>query len=193
MNIHLNQGRDLTRAADGFDRRAFTVDDIRRMQDAGIVDPDERFELLEGDIVLMQANNFVHERIKLALNRALSRTLPDTLQLGVETSAYLSEITFVNPDLSIFPMMDTEQVRGTDILLSIEVANTSLRKDLNLKAAIYAKYGVRELWVIDARKLVTHVFRAPVDGQWTEREILASDAVLAHPTAPGFAMRLSDL
>ena len=57
MNIQLYQNQQLTRAADGFDRRAFTVDDIRRMQDAGIVDPDERFELLEGDIVLMQANN----------------------------------------------------------------------------------------------------------------------------------------
>ena len=193
MNIQLYQNQQLTRAADGFDRRAFTVDDIRRMQDAGIVDPDERFELLEGDIVLMQANNYVHERIKLALVRALSRALPDTLQLGVETSAYLSMITFVNPDLRIFPMMNTEDVRGTDILLSIEVANSSLRKDLNLKAGIYAKYGVRELWVIDARKLITHVFKAPVENAWTHRETWPADADLAHEAAPGFRMRLSDL
>ena len=193
MNIQLYQNQQLTRAADGFDRRAFTVDEIRRMQDAGIVDPDERFELLEGDIVLMQANNYVHERNKLALNRALSRALPDTLQLGVETSAYLSMITFVKPDLSIFPMMNTEDVRGTDIILSIEVANSSLRKDLNLKAGIYAKYGVRELWVIDARKLVTHVFRAPVENVWTHRETWPADAVLTHEAAPGFRMRLSDL
>jgi Uma2 family endonuclease len=193
MNFHLYQGQDVTRAADGFDRRAFTVDEVLLMQEVGIIDPDERFELLEGDIVLMQANNYVHERIKLALVRMLSRTLPDTMQLGVETSAYLSEITFVNPDLSIFPMMDTQKVRGADILLAIEVSNTSLRKDLNLKAGIYAKYGVRELWVIDARKCVTHVFRAPVDNVWTHRETLASDALLRHETAPGFALRLSDL
>ena len=57
-------------SAEGFARRAFTVDEVLRMQEAGILDEDERFELIEGEIVLMQAKNFPHERIKLALIRA---------------------------------------------------------------------------------------------------------------------------
>ena len=194
MNIHLSRGQGSTRAADGFERRAFTVADLRRMEKAGILDPGERYELIEGDIVLgMAAKGYRHERIKLALNRGLSRALPDHLQLGVETTAYLSEITAVDPDLTIFPMMDTEAVRGPDILLAIEVAHTTLSKDLRLKAMVYAKYGVRELWVIDARRLRTHVFRAPVDGAWTQAEVLPSEADLKHETAPGFRFRLSEL
>lgn len=180
-----------TRAADGFERRVFTVDEVLRMQETGILDEDECFELIEGEIVLMQSKNYPHERIKLALNRALARALPDSLQLGVETSLFLSSTTIFEPDLSIFPMMDTTKVRGSDVLLVIEVADTSLDKDVRLKAAIYAKYGVRELWVIDAKRLETHVHRDPVDGQWTKIEILPADALLTHPSAPGFEVRLA--
>ena len=182
-----------TRAADGYERRAFTAEDIWRMQDAGILDDAEGFELIEGDIVMMQSKNAPHERIKLALNRALAKTLPDNLQLGVETSLVLAEHSILEPDLSVFPMMDSTSVRGPDVLLAIEVATTSLRKDLKLKAALYAKYGICECWVIDTRKLTTTVHKAPVDGAWTSVEVLASDATLSHPSAPGFAVRLADL
>ena len=193
--MNLMPGRQIraTHAADGFDRMAFTIDDIERMTQAGVLDEDDRFELIEGEIVWMQAKNFPHERIKLALVRALSRALPDQLQLGVETSAYLSKTTVVDPDLSIFPMMNTREVRGPDILLAIEVADTTLAKDLNLKAGVYAKYGVRELWVIDANKRVTHVFRDPVEGAWTQREIYDAEHALTHATAPGFLVRMGDL
>jgi Uma2 family endonuclease len=194
MNIASPPRSLVTRAADGFDRRAFTIKDVRRMVKAGVLEDDDKIELIEGEIVWKtQAKHFPHERIKLALNRALSRALPDHLQLGVETSVYLSDITFVDPDLSIFPMMDTEQVRGSDILLAIEVAHTTLAKDLRLKAAVYAKYGVREYWVIDAKKLVTHVHSAPKDGAWSTIRVSGPHDILKHGTAPGFALRLADL
>ena len=79
------------------------------------------------------------------------------------------------------------------ILLAIEVAHTTLAKDLKLKAPVYAKYGVQELWVIDAKKLVTHIFRAPKNGKWTVRDKVGGDRALNHPAAPGFAIALADL
>ena len=88
-------------------------------------------------------------------------------------------------------MMNTQDVRGPDILLAIEVADSSLAKDLNLKAGVYARYGVRELWVIDVNRLVTHVFREPADGTWGVTAVLEADATLTHASAPGFSARLS--
>ena len=77
MNVALDKTTLVTHAADGFDRRAFTVADIERMTEAGILDPDETFELIEGEIVwMMRANHFPHERIKLALVRGLSAPCP---------------------------------------------------------------------------------------------------------------------
>ncbi len=191
MNVIVPRQTERTRAADGFDRRAFTVAEVRRMQQTGVLGEDERYELIEGEIVPMQAKNYPHERIKLALVRAFSRTLPDTLQLGVETSLYLSERTILEPDLSIFPMMNTEHVRGADVLLAVEIADATLRRDRRLKAPVHARCGVRELWIIDAIRLETHLHREPTDGRWSATETKGLDDILSHYTAPGLAMKLS--
>lgn len=182
-----------TRTGDGYERRAFTAADIFKMQDLGIIDDAEDFELIDGDIVMMQSKNAPHERIKLALVRGLSKALPDELQLGVETSLVLAERSILEPDLSIFPMMDSTSVRGPQVLLAIEVATTTLRKDLRLKAALYARYGVREYWVIDTTDLRTTVHKAPVDGAWTSVEIVPAETPLDHSSAPGFSVRLADI
>ena len=65
-----------TQAGDGYERRAFTADEIWRMHDLGIIDDDEGFELIGGDIVMMQPKNAPHEHIKLALVRAVEKPSP---------------------------------------------------------------------------------------------------------------------
>lgn len=123
----------MTTAGDGYPRRAFKADEIFRMQECGIIDEDENFELIEGDLVMMRSKNAPHERFKLTLMRALAKTLPDDLQLGVETSLLLDAYTILEPDLSVFPMMDSTSARGADVLLAVEIADTTLRRDLKLK------------------------------------------------------------
>ena len=193
VNIAVFPAHQTTRAADGLERRLFTVAEAVRMYELGILE--DKFELLEGEIVpMMNPANNLHERIKLALNRLLSRALPDHLQLGVETTAYLSDITFVNPDLSIFPMMKSDEVRGDHVLLAIEVAATTLKKDRGLKAAIYAKYGVRELWVIDARRMKTFVHTQPHAGGWGSNVEVPETGELRFAHADvAFVTRLADL
>jgi hypothetical protein len=65
--------------------------------------------------------------------------------------------------------------------------------DRSLPAPPRTKYSVRELWVINATKLKTHVHCDPQDGKWSSIEVLGPEAVLKHPSAPGFAMRLRDM
>jgi hypothetical protein len=86
---------NVTRAAEGFDRRSFTVAEILRMQDAGIISDDENFELIEGEIVPMQAKAHIHELIKSALTIGVSRALPDRLWLGVETTGFSAQLATV--------------------------------------------------------------------------------------------------
>ncbi len=119
-----NMRANVTRAAEGFDRRSFTVAEILRMQDAGIISEDENFELIEGEIVPMQAKTHVHELIKSALTLGdRSRACRTICGLGVETTIYLSPNTFVEPDLVVYPKgLKLEAVKGADILLAIEVA-----------------------------------------------------------------------
>jgi Uma2 family endonuclease len=185
---------NVTRAAEGFDRRSFTVAEILRMQDAGIISDDETFELIEGEIVPMQAKTHIHELIKSALNIGIARALPDRLWLGVETTIYLSPNTFVEPDLVVYPKgLKLESVKGADILLAIEVALTSLEYDRGLKARLYARHGFNELWVVDAARRTTHVHSDPDGDRWRSIVERGAGDALTFAALPGFAVRLASV
>src|SRR5258707_4271585 len=92
-----------TTAAEGFPRRSFTVEDIRRMIEAGIIREDEKFELVEGEMVMMASKGIAHERIKSALTIAVARALPDHLTIGVEVTLRLTDTIMLEPDIAVFP------------------------------------------------------------------------------------------
>jgi Uma2 family endonuclease len=185
---------NVTRAAEGFDRRSFTVAEILRMQDAGIIAEDENFELIEGEIVPMQAKTHVHELLKSALNIAIARALPDNLWMGVETTIYLSPNTFVEPNLVVYPKgTKLEEVKGTDILLAVEVALTSLAYDHGLKAQLHARHGFREFWVVDAARRSTFVHQMPHGEVWRSVTERGPDEALTVGALPDFSMRLATI
>ena len=185
---------NVTRAAEGFDRRSFTVAEILRMQDAGIIAEDENFELIEGEIVPMQAKTHVHELLKSALNIAIARALPENLWMGVETTIYLSPNTFVEPDLVVYPKgIKLEEVKGSDILLAVEVALTSLPYDRGLKAQLYARHGFNELWVIDAARRVTFVHHRPQGEGCDSVTERGPDEALTVAALPDFSIRLATI
>jgi len=183
-----------TRAAEGLPRRSFTVAEIRRMVEAGIIAEDENFELIEGEIVPMSPKGNQHEVIKAALTDAFAPR-PKQLRLAVETTLYLDERTFVEPDLCLYPKrILPESVKGTDIVLAIEVAGTSLGYDRGLKARLYARHGVNELWVVEADTRETWVHRLPhADGQWGSIERIAPGTPLSPGALPEISVRMSDL
>jgi Uma2 family endonuclease len=171
----------VTRAAEGFDRRSFTVAEILRMQDAGIISEEENFELIEGEIVPMQAKTHIQELIKSALNLAVARALPERLWPR----------TFVEPDLVVYPKgIKLEEVKGSDILVAIEVAATSLAYDRGLKARLYARHGVNELWVIDAERRRTFVHSGPEAAGWRTIVERGRDEPLTFAALPGFSIKL---
>lgn len=183
-----------TRAAEGLPRRSFTVEEIRRMVAAGIIAEDENFELIEGEIVPMSPKGNQHEVIKAALTDVFAPR-PKHLRLAVETSLYLDERTFIEPDLCLYPkLILPEDVKGTDVVLAIEVAGASLGYDRGLKARLYARHGVSELWVIEAETRETWVHRQPhADGQWGSIERIAPGTPLSPAALPDIRVRMSEL
>src|SRR5437868_1725980 len=146
-----------TTAAEGLPRRVFTVEDVSRMIEAGILREDERFELIEGEIVMMAAKGIAHERIKSALNIAVVRALPGHLTLGVEATLRLTDTIMLEPDIAVFPKeLFSRSASGFTRLdpgeaeLVIEVAASSAAYDKGLKARLYARHRVKEYWVVDA-------------------------------------------
>ncbi|MBN9074750.1 MAG: hypothetical protein BGN87_04595 [Rhizobiales bacterium 65-79] len=149
-----------TQAAEGMPRRIWTVAEIEAIVRAGIIAEDERFELIGGEVVPMLPKGGRHEMVKLELNQHFQRIGPDNLYIAPETTLRLDENSFVEPDFCIFPRsIFPGDLRGYDVLLAIEISDTSLRYDLGRKIGIYGAYGIPEVWVINADTLVTHMHR----------------------------------
>jgi Uma2 family endonuclease len=188
----------VTTAAEGFPRRAFTVEDVRRMIEAGVIREDEKFELVEGEIVMMAAKGIAHERIKSALTVAISRALPDHLTIGVEATLHLADMTLLEPDIAVFSKdvfrrpTTFARLDPGDAHLVIEVAATSLAYDKGLKARLYARHGVKEFWVIDAATCSTWIHTGPSGDGWSSIAERGPQDVLTTPALPGFAIRLGE-
>ena len=192
-----------TRAAEGFPRRAFTVEDIRRMIDAGVISEDEKFELIEGEVVMMAAKGPVHDDIKSHLAMALSRAVSDDLLVGVENTLQLADDVLVEPDLMIVPRSIYKEARAcaapfvrpqpSDILLLIEVAVSSMAYDRGLKARLYARHGVREFWVIDANTGATWIHTGPSGDGWSSIVERGPQETLTTLALPGFAIRIGEI
>lgn len=151
-----------TQAAEGLPRRRFTASEIEGMVARGIIAENERIELIGGEIVPMSPKGARHELVKIRLNRFFQRAAPEHLEIAQETTLYLDEDSFVEPDFIVFPRgLDLKALDGANILLAVEVADSSLAYDMGRKAQIYAAYGVREMWVINANTLVTRMHREP--------------------------------
>jgi len=191
---------ELTHPAEGLIRRAFTVDDIRRMVDAGVLREDERFELVEGDLVMMSAKGYAHELIKSALAIALARSLPDGMTMGVEITLQLDDNTILEPDLAVFNSSSLNKseanfygVSSGELLLAIEVAASSVSYDRGLKSHLYARHGVREFWVVDANERVTWMHAGPSSDGWSSIVKREPDETLTTPTLPNFTIKLADI
>lgn len=175
-------------------RRPYTVAEIRRMVEAGIIAENENFELIDGEVVPMSPKGNQHEVIKAALNRFLAVAAPSNLRLGIETTLYLNDRTFLEPDLCLYPKrIMPEDVRGADVLLAIEVAGSSMAYDRGLKARIYAEHGVQEFWVVDTKNRETWVHRQPgADGEWGSIERIASGSTVTPNALPELAIRMAE-
>lgn len=159
-----------------------TVADVYALQEAGVIDESDSFELIDGEIVPMAAAKFSdHERMKSRLIEALVKAKPDNVALFVKPSVAFSETTMLEPDLALWPWgIDSQVVRGPDLLLVVEVSVSSIAFDLTVKAGKYAAHGVRDYWVVDAIRKTIRVHRAPGEGAFTDvEEYEAHDTVSA--------------
>jgi Uma2 family endonuclease len=179
---------------DGYARRAFSAQDVLRMQEAGILSDDERFELIDGEIVAMNAKLHAHEFVKSQLVQQIARQGLDEIALWIEASCYLDDDTILEPDLWLTQSdQRLEQLRGPDCLLVIEIADSSVQRDLGLKAPIYARCGVRDYWVVDIPNRCWHVHRTPSPDGFGSIDVLPWDAQPEALLIPGLRLMLPDV
>ena len=147
-------------------RHLISVDAFHRMGETGILGPQDRVELIDGEIIDMSPIGVLHAAIVDMLARHFGRRTGESVFVRCQNPLRLDDISEPEPDIAILrPRADfymTAHPGASDVLLVIEVADTSLAYDLGTKVPLYARHGIPEVWVIDAATRQTRVFRRPV-------------------------------
>ena len=149
----------------GVKRRSITVEAYHRMGEVGIIAPDERVELIEGEVVEMAPIGSRHSGLVNRLNHLLVQAVANRGVVSVQNPVRLSRTSEPQPDFAVLkPRADDYQTatpRSDEVLLLVEIAESSLKYDRELKAPLYAAHAIPELWLIDVTEKVLWRYRDP--------------------------------
>ena len=181
----------------GLEVRPLTVAEYQRMGEAGILGEDDRVELLEGLLAVMSPIGPRHALAVDALNELLVAAVAGRARVRVQNPVTLDNGSEPTPDITVvrsrWPGYPARHPGPDDVLLLVEVADSSIRVDLGAKRAIYARAGIREYWVVDLTKDVIHVHRAPGNGRYAARSEFGPDGVLAMEAVPDVSMQAGQI
>ena len=172
----------------GVRRRRFTVEDYHRMGEAGILTEDDRVELIGGTIVELSPIRDPHARAVNLLNEFLVvRLASGAVTVSIQNPIRLSDDTEPQPDLAVLRGRGRGVANAADVLLVIEVADTSRRYDRNVKLPLYAA-GIPEAWLVDlvARTIERHT--EPHNGRYRQITIAGRGESLASTVLPAIIL-----
>ncbi|MEZ2229775.1 Uma2 family endonuclease [Microcoleus sp.] len=148
----------------------FTVQEYHLMSDAGVF-ANERVELIEGEIIQMAAIGTRHASSVKRLTRCFSLIPEELATLGVQDPIQLTEKTEPQPDVVLLqPRADyyaTAHPVPSEVLLLVEVADSTVDNDRNIKVPIYARSGIQEVWLWDLEVNCLEVYRNPTANGYT--------------------------
>lgn len=147
-----------------------TVHTYHRIGELGLLDVTQRTELIEARIISMAPIGSEHADWVDRLNRFFSKTLPDEITVRVQNPLYLNTINEPEPDIALLrpraqPYREAHP-RSEDVLLIIEVADSCLRYDHDVKVPLYAQHAIPEVWLLDIANNRLEVFREPIEGEY---------------------------
>jgi Uma2 family endonuclease len=175
-------------------RHRFTVEDVWRMVEAGVIDEDAKIELLDGEIIDMASEGDVHLDLKSTLVRWLNVNLSEDWRVVPDGTLHLSPQDAPEPDAYVLPKRAVlRPVDPSDVELVVEISDSTLARDLGRKSGKYAQYGLREYWVVDVNARVVHVLTDPVEGAYRETRTAAFSEVLTPLGLPQLHVRFDEL
>jgi Uma2 family endonuclease len=177
-------------------RYRFTVEDYYRMAELGIISADARVELIGGEVVTMSPMNRAHKALLLRIQNELVRGISNGKGLVfVQTPVRLDKYNEPVPDLLIVKPSDDEyresDIAAKDVLLVIEVSDSTLMADRTRKGRLYARAGIPEFWVVNAREEILEVHTRPAEGVYTRHRLLKAPAGVTPGRLRSFRLELA--
>ena len=177
--------------------RLWKREEYHRMQEKGVINPEERVELLEGQILQMAPKNPPHAATNLCAANLLNQRLAGKAFVRIQDPIALSSLSEPEPDIAVVQpkkgYYSDRHPTASEIYLLIEIADTTLNFDRTQKAQIYAATGIRDYWILDVNTNQVYVFRQPDQGHYQEEIMLDETATISLFAFPEITIAVEQL
>ena len=178
--------------------RRFTVDEYHRMGDAGILGCDEHLELISGQIVVREPIGSRHASVVDRLNRLWTSRLGERVIVRVQNPVQFPDAdSELQPDILLLRPRDDFYAAGhprvSDVLLLIEVADTTLRLDRRVKIPLYAAVGIGETWLCDLVAERLEIYSRPAGGTYDAAHTLDRGETVAAAAFPDVVVAVDEV
>lgn len=176
-------------------RRRFTVEEYYRLAEVGVLHEDDRNGLIDGEIIELEAISARHADSVMALTEIAAVCVCQEARISVQNPIHLGPRTEPQPDIALVRRRRYRATHPTpaDIFLVIEVADSSLSDDRDVKLPLYAAAGVPEAWIVNLNGLTIERHSAPRRGRYTQIAIAAPGDTLASLTLPAFIVPVAQI
>jgi Uma2 family endonuclease len=178
-------------------RHPVTTDEYLRMAEAGAFDPDERVELIEGEIVHMSPIGPPHRSCVNQLNMLLAPRLLGRAIVQIQSSFIASDYSMPEPDVALLRVRDSYYTRHAprpaDMYLAVEVADSTLRFDRTRKLPLYAAVGVPESWLVDVNAQVVQVCTDPTPSGYDKVVTVGLGGTVAPTAFPDLVLAVTQI
>lgn len=178
-------------------RYRLTVAEYHRLGENGIFDEDSRVELIEGDLIAMPPIGERHASKTRQLNRLFSLQVGDTAIVDMQNPVMLDAHSEPQPDMVLLKprpdFYETAHPRPEDVLLLIEVSDSTLRYDRDTKVPLYAKAGIPEVWLLDLMNQRIAIYRHPSADGYRQIQFPAPEELISPSLLPELTLRIADL
>jgi len=175
----------------------FSVDEYHRMAEAGILSEDDRVELIEGEIIKMSPIGSHHVGCVNRLNTLLNRRVGPAAIVSVQNPIRLDEYSEPEPDLALLKPRDDFYAQSLptagDVLLIIEVAETSVDYDRDVKLPLYARAGIPEVWLANLPDDRVEAYSQPVNGKYQTVRYAGRGESLAPECLPNLVLSVDEM
>jgi len=167
------------------------------MAEAGIFHPEERVELIAGQIIRMSAKGTAHTAAFRRTAKILRNLLANQAEVYTQDPIQLDDFSEPEPDIAVVRIHPLDYAdhhpTPSEVYLIIEVADSSFKYDRETKGKAYAKSGIADYWVLDVNERKLHVFREPTPEGYQSEVILSEEASLSPLQFPTFVIALQDM
>ncbi|HEY0376973.1 MAG TPA: Uma2 family endonuclease [Pyrinomonadaceae bacterium] len=178
-------------------KRWFTVAEYNRMSETGILTEDDRVELIEGEIVEMSPIGRRHAACVDRLTELLSERLQRKAIVRVQSPIVLNEYTEPQPDVALLRRREDFYERSlptpADVLLVVEVADTTLDYDRQIKVPLYARAGISEVWIVNLHDEQVEVYTRPAGGAYQDVRLRGRGEAMTSAEAPSLTLSVDEI